>query len=72
MKKLFLWLIIMISLSACDENIYPNSTPFVVRSITHVSATQSCYCKYESDYYLTEIVDSCNKYKIGDTIKFTK
>lgn len=62
-------LIIIIGLSSCDETIYPNTTPFVVMNITHV---KQCYCKYESDPYLTEIVDSCNKYKIGDTIKFTK
>ena len=68
MKKLLLGLIIMIGLSSCFEAIHPNTTPFVVTTVTY----KDHYCIYGANYYVTEIIDTCNKYKIGDTIKFTK
>jgi hypothetical protein len=67
-KTIILLLILITGLSSCVEDIHPNIKSFVVSCIQSNSAG----CTYISDDYFIVIIDTCNKYKIGDTIKFIK
>jgi hypothetical protein len=69
MKKLtFLALIAIIFVSCGDRH---TKTLFIIENIETFNNQVSVYKYYNSYYdYTDKLIDSCNKWNVGDTIKF--
>jgi hypothetical protein len=73
MKKI---IIVLALFASCGYGRVDNTRPIIIKELESVDKNWTCYYGLENKYSLRFkefcIIDSANKYSVGDTIKLTK
>ncbi len=73
MKKI---IIVLALFASCGYGRVDNTRPIIIKELESVDKNWTCYYGLENQYSFNFkefcIIDSANKYSVGDTIKLTK